>query len=115
MDNLDSIIDISLLSSSVNDRLKNNNIIQIIRNNMGIRRPVIDWIDLIRENFKINATKYAKVDDNDFFNFKIRELPYHIELLQNAITENRLDLIDKYWSYYNNRALRLCNTSQTFD
>lgn len=92
--NLDSIISASKVNKQLNHFLTSR--VQLIANHLNIIRPVINWSDLIRENSKIHATEYAKVttrisDDDWLTDLVTRDL-----LLQNAIYEDRDDLVLNY-------------------
>lgn len=101
-DNLDTIINMSLTNSYLNNKLKNKIYLNIIKNNVGVQRPVINWYDLIYENSKIHSTKYLVVDIDGKL------------LLENAIRDNNLELIEIYWEHFDIQMLLICNTPRTF-
>lgn len=100
-DSIDDIIDFSLTSSSINDKLKSKHIINLLKTKFDITKSMIDnmvcdggncvspWEDLLRENSKINATKYARVGEGS-------DYPTLATLVRNALRDNRY--VDKYWN-----------------
>lgn len=92
-DSLDDIIDIALTSSRINNLLKSTYMINVVQERFNIKRPVLDWSDLLRENSKIHATKYAKTSDvYDIYT----DYPYVGQLVCNVLRENYL--VDRYYS-----------------
>lgn len=93
MTNLDDVISMSMTSSYLNRVLKDDIYIQTIKHNIGIRRPlVLGWSDLLRENSKVHATRYAKL------NQITSDYPTNFQLLINAIRKNNMELVEKYWN-----------------
>lgn len=102
-DSLDQVIDFSLTSSQINDRLKNLNSINIIKRRLGITRPTVDevlcdnshcvspWDDVIRENSKIHATKYARLD------ISTSDYPSITTIIRNVLRENMY--VNRYAKY----------------
>lgn len=99
---LDDIIDISLVSSAINNRFKKDNLIDLVAQHLKISRPIINnwtanvdgknvhisrWEELLRENSKIHATKYAHAQSTD-------DYPHIRTVIQNVLRENRY--IDTY-------------------
>lgn len=111
----------SLTSTYLNTVLTQPKYIDIIKHNIGVTRPtVLGWPDVIRENSKIHATRYAKLDRTT------SDYPTNLQLLQNAVrdhhewqrtpvNENNLELVEKYWKYFELvPILEVCNTESMF-
>lgn len=90
-DDLDDVINIALTSKQVNERLNTPYYTKLLAHHLGIDRPVIDWEDLIRENSKIRATKYAKVKDD------VVDYPNMRTIVRNALKYNKY--VNKYLEY----------------
>lgn len=88
IDNLDDIVGLSLVDQQLNDKLKG--MFKHISKQVGVNRPVLDWYDLIRENSKVNATRYSIIKNY------VPDYPDNITLLVNAIISSNYQLIDKY-------------------
>lgn len=125
MDNLDDVIDMSLVSTHLNDKLKNPVFLNVVKDNVKVIRPIVEsnvcsddgectspWMDLIRENSKIHSTKYARFPMIE----NVPDFPIRY-LLINAIRDNRLDLVEKYFQYFQYfwvEAFIFCNTEVMF-
>lgn len=107
MDNFDQIVNMSSTNSILNQLLKNPLYLETIKNNVGVIRPVIDWKDLMRENSKINPTEYAIICED------VPDYPSYNILLENAISGNRHDLIQKYFQHFIPEMFSNCNSSNT--
>lgn len=108
MNNLDDVIDMTLVNSELNQKLKNPFYLQIIKDNVGITRPVIDWLDLLRENSIINPTKYAQICND------VTDYPNGERLLINAVVNNKFDLVELYWKYFDLSIIESCNSIKMF-
>lgn len=93
IDNLDTLVDLSLTSQVLNHRLKP--FYKTMAHNVGVKKPVLDWHELIRENSKVNATKYVVTNNN---NNVIWDCVSNSTLLYNAVSASDYQLIDKYFN-----------------
>lgn len=106
---LDHVISISLTSNHMNDMLTYR--INDVAKLFGIVRPTISWSDLVRENSKIHATQYAKLQSSTFYD-TIPDLASGDILLSNAIREEQYQLVDKYFNYFTPKHFNQCRSGE---
>lgn len=84
VNNLDDVVDIALTSKQINNQLNTLYMVSLLDRRFNIIRPVINWKDLIRENSKVNPTKYTHIEVN------APDYPSMKTLVRNALRVNIL-------------------------